>query len=185
MHTRFGITRVLFMVVCVAHSYKKSVATCAGRLEDLTAAQREKALEYLLSRMHLLATPAGGILGAACPTTPTQSSLQLPPITPTRGAVRATIPAAGHDAAAPAPMAGAGGGATARAVGALRGDRCALEAEPLDAAAAGMGIQRSDADCARDAVTGVLVCAATQTCDPDLHGADELLAQVLPTLCRS
>jgi hypothetical protein len=61
-------------------------------------------LAYLLSRVHVLqATDGGGaILGAACPTTPTESSLQLPPLAGARPPV-ATIPANDAQAARAQP----------------------------------------------------------------------------------
>ena len=52
----------------------------AGNLKDLTLPQRERVLSYLLDKLNLLEGSGNVLLGAACPTTPSQQTLQLPPI---------------------------------------------------------------------------------------------------------
>jgi hypothetical protein len=74
-------------------SAETSRALHAGRLEELSMAQRERVLQYLLERLHMLEGPQKEILGAACPTTPTQRTLVLPPLAAkTSAAAAAQLP---------------------------------------------------------------------------------------------
>jgi hypothetical protein len=116
-------------------------------------------LLYLLGRLHVLQGPQKEILGAACPTTPTQRTLVLPPLAAKTSAVAAAqLPNESQAASATTQQAPSPG---------------LLKAFPWCGLPSGIS---------RLSTPGLLVCVGTQTMPPGLPSADELLAQVLSSV---
>ena len=139
----------------------------AGKLQDLSLAQREKVLAYLISKLHVLQSSGddAAILGAACPTTPTQQHLHFVPEAGGPAAPVATLPTT--------QLPNATAAASSKALGAAAQPTSAAAAAKASAGAANAAVGSDTSGHPQRA------SAATQTADFGSEVAEELLSRVL------